>query len=142
MYILIADDDEDDKDLIREAIPDIENTLIEDVDNGMALYQKLIEIENLPHFIFLDLNMPKMGGKECLVKIRANVKLKELPIIIYSTSCAEKDIEETYKLGANLYVIKPNTFSEIKIILAKIVSINWLDHAPFMEKNKFVFKCD
>jgi CheY-like chemotaxis protein len=139
-YILIADDDEDDKLLFKEALSEQKDLFIEDFDNGAGLYKKLLELEKLPHLAFLDLNMPEMGGKDCLLKIRRHEKLQSLPVIIYSTSSTEKDIEDTYKLGANLYVVKPNTFSELKKTLSMVTTLNWENYPPNKEKNNFVFK--
>lgn len=139
-YILIADDDEDDKLLFKEALSEQKDILIEDFSSGTDLYRKLIQMEELPSLAFLDLNMPEMGGKDCLLKIRKNEKLHSLPVVIYSTSSTEKDINETYLLGASLYVVKPNTFSELKRTLTKVTSINWDHFLPNKEKNNFVFK--
>ena len=139
-YILIADDDEDDKLLFKEALSEQKDIFIEEFDTGAGLYKKLLHMEQLPNLAFLDLNMPEMGGKACLLKIRENERLRSLPVVIYSTSSTEKDIEETYKLGASLYVIKPNTFSELKRTLTKVTSINWDHFLPNKEKNNFVFK--
>ena len=139
-YILIADDDDDDKMLFKEALSEQTDLLIEDFDSGAGLYKKLVEMDTLPDLAFLDLNMPEMGGKDCLRKIRSNIKLQSLPIIIYSTSSTERDIDDTYRMGANLYVVKPNTFSELKRTLSKVTAMNWDNHQPNKEKNKFVFR--
>lgn len=75
----------------------------------------------LPDLLFLDLNMPRKNGLECLKEIRSNEKLKEISIAIYSTSDNEKDIEETFGNGVNVYIIKPNNFNMLKQVLEKAV---------------------
>jgi len=75
----------------------------------------------LPHLLFLDLNMPRKNGFECLKEIRNNEKLKDIPIAIYSTSAAEKDIDETFNNGANIYIKKPNDFNLLEQVLFKVI---------------------
>lgn len=125
MYIFLADDDDDDKFLVKEALSLYENIVVEFFDNGTDLLKKISRLVTLPDMLFLDLNMPEMNGKECLQKIRADKTMMQLPIIIYSTSSNKKDIEETFNLGANLYVTKPNSFTELKVIIDKIVNTEW-----------------
>ena len=67
----------------------------------------------MPDVIFLDLNMPGIDGKKCLAMLKADVKLKEIPVVIYSTSNYHKDIEETYKLGAQKFIIKPSDYTQL-----------------------------
>ncbi|HEY0047074.1 MAG TPA: response regulator, partial [Flavobacterium sp.] len=93
----------------------------------------------LPDFIFLDLNMPEKGGKECLVEIRKHSKLKEIPVIIYSTSSSKKDIDDTYELGANLYITKPNSFTELRKAVRKIMALDWSLYQPRSSKSDYVF---
>jgi CheY-like chemotaxis protein len=138
-YIVIADDDEDDKALFKEAMSAYKEISMDEVDNGAALYEKLTSEGAMPDAVFLDLNMPEMGGRECLQKIRANPALKSLPVIMYSTSSSEKDIEDTFQLGANLYVTKPDTFSELKKLLSAIMRISWPDRLLHHDIKTFVF---
>src|SRR6185436_708779 len=103
--ILLADDDEDDKmffeDALKEANP---KTQLKTVDDGQQLMKYLAEVDgNHPDIIFLDINMPCKNGKECLKEIRSNKELDEVPVVMFSTSDHEKDVEETFQNGANLY---------------------------------------
>ena len=137
LKIMLADDDEDDRDLFMEAVESPE-TSVSIVPNGRHLMQALNATGELPHCIFLDLNMPEKGGKECLREIRNNERLKDLPIIIYSTSSNRKDIDDTFEMGANLYVCKPNSFADLTKTLKSILKINW-SNCPTFDRGSFVF---
>lgn len=140
LHIIMADDDTDDRDLFAEAAAEQEAIVIENVENGLELLEMLEKKIDLPDLILLDLNMPVKGGKECLEEIRADEKYAELPVVIYSTSMNKKDIAETYELGANLYLPKPNSFSELKRIVKILKQIDWTNHRPRMQQEKFVLR--
>lgn len=116
--VLLADDDPDDRDLFEEATtflyPDIEMIIAKDGVQLMDLLRR-----NIPDMIFLDLNMPKKNGKECLHEISSQHRLRQIPIIIYTTSLNPIDVDETYNTGAFRFFRKPNSFDELKNILNK-----------------------
>jgi len=140
LHILLADDDDDDRLFFKEAIEEIKvKTVVTMVKDGVELMDYLIRAETpLPNLVFLDLNMPRKGGMECLKEIRSNSKLKDLAVAIYSTSALEKDVEETFIKGANIYIKKPNNFEELKTILAKVITINWHYHTSGLNKKNFL----
>lgn len=123
LNILLADDDEGDRLLFLEAFSEIKiATMVTTVKNGIELMEWLRTDGNrLPDFIFLDLNMPRKGGLACLKEIRGNEKLKDISIAIYSTSNSEKDKQDAFRHGANVYLAKPNNFTMLKEILEKAV---------------------
>jgi CheY-like chemotaxis protein len=140
LSIVLADDDEDDRDLFKEAIHELAiKPNLEMAKDGKALIELLNRIEELPDIIFLDLNMPHKSGKECLVEIRNNARLKNIPVIIYSTSSSPTDIEETYGLGANLYVKKPSSFTELTAYLNKLLTMDWNKCKPHSSRNRYFF---
>lgn len=97
---LLIDDDKDDQEIFKLALQDInERVVCLTADNGVEGLQILLSAIDLPHFIFLDLNMPQMNGKDCLAAIRRDPRLAEIPVIIYSTSSDPRDIFESKKLG-------------------------------------------
>src|SRR6187401_1514393 len=112
LQIILADDDEDDCRFFKEAIEEVKiKTSISILNDGVELMDYLNNPDVvLPHVVFLDLNMPRKGGLECLKEIRSNKRLKDLSIAIYSTSASEHDIEETFIQGANIYIRKPNDY--------------------------------
>ncbi len=123
--IVIADDDLDDSTLIKKAFEanKVLNPLVF-VSNGEELLSYL-ENNETPAFIFLDLNMPKMDGREALEKIKLAADYKSTPVIVMTNSDAEEDVAKSYKLGVNSYVQKPITFDAL-VKTVKSVTGYWL----------------
>jgi CheY-like chemotaxis protein len=140
MHILLADDDEDDRLFFTDAIEEIKvRTVVNTVNDGVQLMERLMNPDiRLPNLIFLDLNMPIKGGIECLKEIRSDKNLRDITIAIYSTSASQEDIEETFVKGANIYIKKPNDFSELKKILKEVISINWQYHTSGLNRENFL----
>jgi CheY-like chemotaxis protein len=136
--IMLADDDMDDRELFTEAAS-AHNVTVAVAANGQELMDALHKTQELPCCIFLDLNMPEKGGKECLEEIRSDARLSSLPIIIYSTSSSRKDIEDTHALGANLYVVKPSSFAKIRETIESVLHVDWNSYPPNADKNSFIF---
>lgn len=124
LYILLADDDADDRLFFKEAMEEINaDNLISFVNDGSKLMYFLNQPGiRLPNIIFIDLNMPVKNGMECLKEIRANKRFKDIVIAIYSTSGSEHDIREAFVQGANIYIKKPNNFADLKAGLAKVIN--------------------
>lgn len=125
IHILLADDDENDRMLFKLAFSELKiKTHIQTVNNGIELLDYLsINKDTLPYLLFLDLNMAHKNGLECLKEIKRNEKLKDIFISIFSTSDNEKDIKNTFKSGANMFITKPHDFKILKKILEKAVII-------------------
>lgn len=140
IHVLLAEDDEDDRLFFRDAIESVKmKTIITMVNDGEQLMDYLLQPgATLPHVIFLDLNMPKKNGIECLEEIRNHPLLKDLSIAIYSTSASEKDIEETFIKGANIYIKKPSDFAVLKKVISDVLSINWQYHTSGLNKDNFL----
>lgn len=141
MRILLADDDEDDRMFFSEAIAELKMTndltLFED---GKDLMEYLLNPESeLPHILFLDLNMPYKNGLECLREIRADERFKDVSVAIYSTSSSESDIEDTFIEGANIYIKKPNDFSELKKVIKEVLHLNWQFHTSSLNRDTYFF---
>jgi CheY-like chemotaxis protein len=138
--ILLADDDEDDRLFFTEVIGKLNmKTSVTTVENGKDLMEYLLDPEQeLPHVLFLDLNMPYMSGHECLYQIRNNEILNGLTVAIYSTSSTEKDIEDSFVNGANVYIKKPNDYEALKTVLGKVISTNWQYFNNTMKKENFL----
>jgi CheY-like chemotaxis protein len=123
----IVDDDPDDQELFIEALRGIDNTCTcFTAFNGEEAMEKLLTgVLTLPDFIFLDLNMPKMNGKQFLSEMKNNHEIRDIPVIIYSTSSEKNDILETTRLGASFFLQKPNRFDELSRALTNIISGKW-----------------
>ena len=89
-------------------------TILTTVNNGDELMNYLTKhIERLPHVLFLDINMPRKNGFECLSEIKNNEALKDLPVVMYSTSGSKDKINILFNTGADVYIRKPSNFAQL-----------------------------
>ena len=116
----LIDDDPDDQEIFAMTLQEVNQSfLCVTANNGIQALEKLsAQVSFVPDFIFLDLNMPLMSGKDCLVEIKKAAHLKQVPVIIYSTSSHQKDVDDVKKIGAAHFLIKPSNIN----VLAKILS--------------------
>lgn len=134
IHILLADDDEDDRFLIKEAFQrQFTNCQVSTVDNGEELLDFLNDYDQdeafnrqLPDLILLDLNMPRLDGRNALKVIKQNPAWRHIPIIIMTTSDASPDIELSYLNGANSFITKPATFQQLTHV-ASVIGQYWFD---------------
>ncbi len=130
LRIMLADDDSDDRFFFDESIKSASTpAVLNTVDNGEKLIQYLTKnTETLPNALFLDLNMPRKNGAECLLAIKKDEKLQELPVIIYSTSLHEEIADILYKNGAHYYIKKGNSTDMQKVVnyILKLITDNKL----------------
>lgn len=140
IHILLADDDENDREFFKDAFEEIQiKTVVNTVIDGDELISHLDKPDViLPHVLFLDLNMPRKSGMECLNEIKSNERFKDIAIAIYSTSASEEDIEETFVKGANIYIKKPSDFDILKKILTDVITINWQYHTLGLNRDNFL----
>jgi len=138
--ILLVDDDQDDRSIFSDALSELKiETSLNMLEDGRDLVAYLDDAKNkLPDILFLDLNMPYKSGVECLKEIRTIPKYKDLSVAIYSTSNSEKDMEDTFINGANIYIRKPNDFTQLKKVLTEVLSINWQFHTSALNKETFL----
>lgn len=127
--LLLADDDDDDCLLFSDILDELAmHTTLRCKSNGLDLLTFLSGIsrpEELPHFLFLDLNMPLRNGIECLEEIRANKKYAKIRIIIISTSAQAEVVKIAYEKGADLYLRKPDSFKKLKDAVRSILQFDW-----------------
>jgi CheY-like chemotaxis protein len=126
----IVDDDIDDQELFIEAVNEVDKSIqcISASDCEEALDLLKSGKMTLPDMIFLDLNMPRLNGKQCLAELKKQANLRHIPVIIYSTSSEKRDIEETSRLGAAHFLTKPNKFEELCKALTFVVSKEWQEN--------------
>ena len=115
LNILLADDDIDDCRFFKQALEALPiSTELVTVHDGDELISYLeANTTHLPHVLFLDINMPRKNGFECLSEIKKNEKLKDIPVIMFSTSKAPDKINILFNTGADVYIHKPSNFSEL-----------------------------
>lgn len=140
--IWLADDDESDRMLFVTAFSELKiTTEVTTFNDGVKLMDGLNRCQGtLPQFIFLDLNMPRKNGLDCLKEIRANRDWSEVFVAIYSTSDNENDMEETFLRGANVYITKPNDFGSLKQLLYKAVAAAALYEGSTLDRDSFLLK--
>ena len=125
LNVLLADDDVDDCIFFRQALDELHlTTKLIAVHDGEQLMQLLNEVEyRLPHVLFLDINMPRKNGFECLAEIKLSLKLQGLPVIVFSTSFEQEVVNRLYKNGAQHFIRKPSEFSQFKKIIHHTLSL-------------------
>jgi CheY-like chemotaxis protein len=127
--ILMAEDDSDDRLLLKDALAECQlDDAVRFVADGEELMDYLLhqgkyltpESAPRPTFVLLDLNMPKKDGRQALREIRAHPDLRRLPVVVFTTSKAEADVEKVYDLGANSFVVKPVAFDALVKIVGQL----------------------
>lgn len=120
--VFLVDDDRDDREIFIEALAEIDDSCkCFTAENGEEAINKLHAGAFVPDYIFLDLNMPRMNGRECLVQIKSINRLKETPVIIYTTSSLQREKEELVRLGASMFITKPANFHELCSSLKQVL---------------------
>jgi CheY-like chemotaxis protein len=124
-YILLADDDPDDCMLFTEVLRDLS---IEQqpvcVSNGQQLIDFLKESIVLPDLLFLDINMPLKNGVAALKEIKEVAIFRNIPVVMLSTTKHPATVQETYRLGANLYACKPTSYSALVSLVQRILAMD------------------
>jgi len=142
--ILVADDDADDRMMARDALDECRLTnRVDFVEDGVELLSYLRRQGRYaepgatarPGLILLDLNMPKMDGREALREIKADPSLRRIPIVVMTTSKAEEDIYRTYDLGVSSYVAKPVSFEGLVDVM-KALGRYWLEIVELPDGDK------
>ncbi|GAB3517954.1 response regulator [Emticicia fontis] len=136
--ILLAEDDEDDLFFFTDALTTIlTNINLITVNDGKELIKTIEKPgDEVPDIIFLDLNMPRMNGIECLTRIRSKAHLQNVPCIIMTTTDSQEEVNKAFKAGANLFLIKPAEFDGLKKLIEKILTV---DYRYFFPPNRNLF---
>jgi len=120
---LLTDDDSDDRELFSEALASIDPTIrCLFAEDGEAAISMLVQAgQERPDMIFLDINMPVMDGWQVLSKLKKDEDLLQIPVVIYSTSSAQRDREIAKDLGALCFITKPNDYKLVRSMLEIVV---------------------
>lgn len=125
-FILLVDDDEDDQAFFLDTIREIDmNIKIQVANNGIEAISFLKGSKPIPSLIFLDLNMPLMNGFQCLVELKNNALLKNIPVIIFTTSHNSNDIIKTEEMGAAYFFTKPFDYKIFGRKLKEVLNTNF-----------------
>ncbi len=138
--VCLAEDDEDDYALFKEVLSEIKvATNLTRLSDGDTLLKHLTkEGVQVPDVLFLDLNMPRKNGSECLTEIKNNKKLQNLPVIIFSTSFDLDVVKQLYENGAWYYLRKPTEYASLKLFLNKALALIGEDQNTAYKMDKFV----
>lgn len=140
--IFLADDDADDCLFFKEALDELGvEAQLTIVNNGVELMTTLDETVTEPpppHVIFLDLNMPRKNGFECLDEIRHNPRFKAIPIVIFSTSENIETVDKTYNQGANHYICKPSSHKALKKVIETVLKLDLWKQTTKTSRSKFL----
>ena len=139
--IFLIDDDEDDRDLFEDAISELPfQTEIDTFANGLDLFEYLGAGHPIPHLIFMDFNMPVLNGADCLLRIRSEKRLLDIPLIVYSTIIVDSIAKRLSESGANQYLQKPSSFQQLKSMLELCITNVLNINGKGQGKLEFVFR--
>ena len=139
--LLLADDDQDDCLCFEDALSELSvQAELTTINNGEALLSLLSTKDELPDALFLDLNMPRKNGADCLAEIRKSEKFKDLPVIIYSTSYQPEIAMQLFEQGANYYIRKPKVFASLKKVIHRAILLIQERSGLPPEKDLFLIK--
>lgn len=139
MRVLIGEDDDDDFLIFSLALEDSAiKIMLSRAKDGDSLMNMLHR--ELPDMLFLDLRLPGKDGRQCLQLIRADRKFDKLPVIIYTSLDDLKNIQYCYQEGSNMYTVKPNSVTELKIILERIFTLDWKAALYYPPLDQFVLR--
>jgi len=121
--VLLIDDDRDDAELFKEALFEINSSIVfEHYEDSKAGLKLLLEKQtDLPDLIFLDINMPIVSGWQCLTEFKKTEHLKHIPVILFTTSSQTKEKEIADEMGAEGFITKPNEYKALKELLSSVV---------------------
>jgi len=138
LHIMLADDDHDDRFFFTRVLSKLPyDTKLSIFEDGARLMEHLKKQDQLPDVLFLDMNMPCKNGMECLAEIKENSKLKDLPVIMYSTSLHKDVADLLYENGAHFYIRK-SEISELEILLHKILTMLSTNEFTRPDREEFV----
>ncbi|MEJ7644178.1 MAG: response regulator [Chryseolinea sp.] len=125
--ILLVDDDEEDQEIFQDALKEIDPLILcsfaNDGEEAMSLLGGAAVVK--PDLMFIDMNMPKLNGKQVLRELKSSGSLEDIPVVMYSTFFGPKDIDEINSLGAVHYLVKATKFSDLCDALREILSRRW-----------------
>lgn len=136
--LMIAEDDNDDYHILECAISEINRELLVTRANNGIMLMQLLEKEQLPDLLLLDLLMPFKDGRMCMLEIRKNKRYDHLPIIIYSSADTAELITACYDSGASLFIVKPNNYESLKCKLEKLIAKQWAPYNMYTALETFV----
>lgn len=141
LHILLADDDMDDCLFFKDAVNELKLAVqLSTAHDGEQLMLQLQATEVLPDAIFLDLNLPRKSGSECLTEIKNTPALKQIPVVIFSTSYDPEKANLLYDTGAHYYICKPSDFEELKVVVNRAITLLSKNNMQATRENFYINK--
>ncbi|HYV92644.1 MAG TPA: response regulator [Chitinophagales bacterium] len=138
LRILHVDDDEDDRMFLADALKQLNFPYtLTGAKDGIELFT-VMDAGTPYDLIFLDINMPVIDGRQCLKKLKAHEKYRDVPVIMFTVSKSEQDINEVYASGAHYHVVKPYSFMNMVATIKKILEIDWKTKPPVPSREDFL----
>ncbi len=134
LTIFYADDDPEDRDFFRDVTSGIGGVRLYTLDHGDALIDALHNPPPSPQIIFLDLNMPGKNGFQVLGELKQNDSLKDIPIVIFSTSSDSENVSKSKDLGASFYLPKSSDYAGFRKSIEHTLSIDWKNFNPSLKE--------
>lgn len=141
-FLMVAEDDADDRYLMQTALDETGFTeQVSFVDNGVELIHHLETINEhngntpFPRLIILDLNMPKMDGREVLKKIKSHEIFRSIPVVVFSTTKNQLEVQRCYDLGANTYIVKPTSYDRLVETIREVCTY-WFKTATLIDSTR------
>jgi len=139
--LLLAEDDDDDYLIFEIALEKTKFLYkLSRAQDGEILLRLLSE--NIPDILFLDLQMPRKDGHQCILEIRANSRYDSLPVVVYSSRSDPNNIERCYRAGSNFFTIKPDSVNDLTAVLNHLLSIDWKSHLYYPTTSDFVLRAN
>lgn len=141
--LILADDDPDDYSFFQEALHELGVSVqLQYCENGATLMQLLSASQSreLPEILFLDLNMPRKSGFDCLKEIRSDKKFSGIDVVVISTSYEPEIVHLLYENGADRYIVKPCTFADLKKVINQVFRLKSLAGLKSNSKSDFVLQ--
>lgn len=131
--VILADDDVEDHEIFQEALleaaPFVTLSFTKNGSDLMRLLQNYV-----PDFVFLDMDMPGLDGLQCLRHIRTSSLLQNVHVIMFSGGARPVKVEMAYEMGADLFIVKPDNFTELRNVLSRVLSLDWSRPATAKEQ--------
>ena len=138
---IIVDDEPASRDVLKRYVADTETlNLMSECKNAIEANEVIKS--GAIDLIFLDINMPLMNGLECLKEIKSHLHLKDIPVVMYTTSALSGTIEIAYRLGASLFMEKPSEFQALKNMLGPILEKDWSAEKKPVDISEFVYRAN
>jgi CheY-like chemotaxis protein len=125
--VLLIDDDKEDQEIFGDAVKEVDQSVrfVSEFNSDQAINNISTMKRERPELIFLDLNMPRLNGKQLLSELKRDPDMSHIPVVMCSTFFGDRDVLEIERLGAVHYLVKPTRFNELCQEIAKILKTRW-----------------